>query len=247
MIAEALEFLAKIQTPKNPVTVELHGKPYAVKADGTVGEAVKPVDLRFPRPVLQVNTLSGLVGAYRAKVGELGQRVAFHVESYLSVRLLDLDADEYGKRLTYAVATHTPDTAFTFNKYMEPEQFLIAFRSSFYFNDEAVKVQQLCSTVVSGNTVAVADDGVSQEITVASGTVTKTAVVLPASGVPLIPWRTFRDANPVVSNFLLRMKGVKDALPQIALFEIDAKWQLDTMGSIRSYLAGELPDATIIA
>jgi len=40
---------------------------------------------------------------------------------------------------------------------------------------------------------------------------------------------------------------VKDALPQIALFEIDAKWQLDTMGSIRSYLAGELPDATIIA
>jgi hypothetical protein len=100
---------------------------------------------------------------------------------------------------------------------------------------------------VSGNAVAINDDGISQEVVVKSGTLTKAGIVLPSDGVPLIPWRTFRDANPVISRFLLRMKGVKDGLPLIAIFEIDAKWKLDTVSSIRSYLAGQLPDATIIA
>ena len=92
----------------------------------------------------------------------------------------------------------------------------------------------------------VADDGVSQEITLKSGTVTRAGITLPADGVRLIPWRTFREAKPVESKFLLRMKGVKDDLPQIALFEIDAKWRLDTVDAIADYLKAELPTATII-
>lgn len=247
MIAEALKFLATIQTPKDPLTVELHGQPFAVQANGTVGDAIKPVDLSWPKPVLNVSTLSGLVQAYKAKAGKLGERVALHVVNHLRVDLIDLDQDEYGKRRLYATASHAPDTSFKFGEFMDPEKFLLSFRAGFFYNDEAVKIQQLCSTVASGSAVAVADDGISQEVTTKSGTLTKANVTLPAEGVPLIPWRTFRDASPVVSRFLLRMRGVKDGLPQVALFEIDAKWQLDTVGSIRSYLAGELADATIIA
>jgi hypothetical protein len=77
--------------------------------------------------------------------------------------------------------------------------------------------------------------------------VTRSTVQLPAEGIPLIPWRTFRDASPVESKFLLRMKGVKDALPHIALYEIDAKWQLDTVNSIGKYLAAALPEIPLIA
>lgn len=248
MIKEALDFLSKLQTPKNPLTVEVHGQPFAVRPDGTIGEAVQPVDTSFDTPSLNVSTLSGLVDAHKAKVGELGERVALHIESHLCVKLLNLDLDRYGDRRLYAVARHEPDTAFEFNVFHEPEKFLISFRSGFYFNEEAVKVQQLCSTVASGNAVAVNDDGISQEVVVKSGTLTKAGIVLPADGVPLIPWRTFRDANPVESRFLLRMKGGKDGvLPRIALFEIDARWKLDTVNSIRSYLTGALPGVVIIA
>jgi hypothetical protein len=247
VIKEALEFLAKIQTPKNPLTVDIHDQPFSVKPDGTVGEVVRPIDLSWPKPAFVVSTLSGLVDAYKAKVGELGERVALAIQDHLQVNLVDLDCDKYGKRRAYAIAKHEPDTAFEFAKFYEPEKFIIAFRAGFYFNEEAVKVQQLCSTIASGNAVAVNDDGISQEVVVKSGTLTKAGIVLPADGVPLFPWRTFRDANPVQSRFLLRMKGVKDGLPLIAIFEIDARWKLDHIASIRSYLHGELPDATIIA
>lgn len=247
MIAEALEFLAKIQTPKNPQTVVVNDQTFAVEADGTVGEAIKPADLSWPKPVLALSSLSGLVAAYKSKIGKMGERVALHVVSYLQVDLVDLDENGVGKRVVYATAKHVPDTGFKFGEFMDPEPFLLKFRASFYFNDEAVKVQQLCSTIGSASGVAIADDGMSQEVTVKSGTLTKAGVTLPADGVPLIPWRTFRDANPVESRFLLRMRGVKDGLPQIALFEIDGRWQIDTVNSIRSYLAGELADAIIIA
>jgi hypothetical protein len=247
VIKEALEYLSNLQTLKNPQTVVVGGNDYAVKADGTLGEVVRKPDLRASRPTLALSTLSGLVAAYKAEIDLLGKRAAIHVADVYNVKIFDLDADEFGKRVVYAHAQHVVDTKFVFDKFMELEDFLLAFRSSFFFNDQAVKIVQLCSMVGAGNAVTVSDDGISQEVVTKSGTITKAPVTLPADGVPLIPWRTFRDANPVESRFLLRMRGVKDGLPQIALFEIDAKWKLDTIASIKSYLAAELPDATIIA
>lgn len=249
MIKELIAYLVSLQTPKNPVSVEIHGQPFEVKADGTVGVAIKPVifDMSFEKPALPLTTLSGLVAAYNAKVGSLGDRVALYISSFMKVELIDLDQTEFGKRRVYAIAQHLTETAFPFDTFLDPEPFLLKFRASFYFNDEAVMVQQLCSTICAGSGVAIADDGISQEVTVKTGTITKGGATLPADGVKLIPWRTFRDVSPVESRFLLRMRGVKDGLPQIALFEIDAKWRLDTVNSIRSYLQAELPAATIIA
>lgn len=45
---------------------------------------------------------------------------------------------------------------------------------------------------------------------------------------------------------MLRLKGSKDSVPQVALFEIDAKWELDTVASIAAYLREALPNATIL-
>ena len=247
MIKEALDFLSKLQQPTKPVTIKVGEDEYSVETDWTLGEPIRKPDLSYAKAPLALSTLSGLVTAYKAKVGQLGERVALHVVSHLQVDLVDLDQDEFGKRRVYASAKHEPDAGFKFNTYPDPEPFLLQFRAGFYFNEEAVKVQKLCSTIGAASGVAAADDSVSQEVTVKSGTVTKAGVTLPADGVQLIPWRTFRDANPVESRFLLRMRGVKDALPQIALFEIDARWKLDTVNSIRSYLAGALGEATIIA
>jgi hypothetical protein len=248
VIKEALEFLSKLQTPKNLVSVELHGQPYSVKADGTVGDLIPKPNLKHSGPVMQVSTLCAVVDAFKAKLDGLEQAsVAVHVADPFNVRVLDLAADEFGNRHIYIAAVHKAETPFQFGVFLTPERFLIDFRASFLFNEEATKVQQLCSTVESGATVSVADDGISQQVVASSGTVTKASVTLPAEGIPLIPWRTFRDAAAVESKFLLRMKASKEGVPSVALFEIDEKWKLDTVNAIRRYFEKHLPGANIIA
>jgi len=243
-----LEYLFDRLRDKQEVTHVVNGQPYAIKEDGTLGAPIRELAPQWNNPTLEVNTLAGLVDAYKAGLDELPvAEVALHIVSHLEVQLVHLKADKYGRRHVWAKARHTPDTPFKFGEYFVPEKFRIDFQSSFYLDEEAVKVLQLCSTVGSGEAVLVADDGISQEVNIKSGTVTKASVTLPSDGVSLIPWRTFREVHPVQSKFLLRMKGVKDQLPHIALFEIDAKWKLYTVEAIRKYLRHELPDAKIIA
>jgi hypothetical protein len=194
-----------------------------------------------------VSTLSGLVAAYKAGIDKLGARVAIVITDPNTVTVKDLDTDEFGKRQVYVQAKHEEVKPFAFDTYLDPEPFLLAFRVGFIYNDNAVTIQQICSTIGAATGVAVSDDGVSQEVTIKSGTITKSALQLPADGVSLIPVRFFRDANPVEAKFLLRMKGVKDSLPKIALFEIDPMWKLYAVGSIRKYLEEQLPGAVIIA
>jgi hypothetical protein len=250
-VKEVLEYLFGRVKAERPVTVHVDSQAYAVRSDGTLGDPIR--ELRpiptIEHPTVEVKTLSGLVAAVNAGIDKVDPAaVAFRIPDIYTVEVVSLVADEFGRRHVWARAQHKPETKFEFDKYYQsPESFLIAFRSSFDFNDEAVKVQQLCSAVGSGDAVTVTDDGISQEVRIVAGTVTKSTVQLPADGVPLIPWRTFRDATPVQSKFLLRMKGVKEGLPHIALFEIDAKWQLETVQSVANYLAKQLPQANIIA
>jgi hypothetical protein len=248
VIAEALQYLAKLQTPKNPITVAVNGNNYVVKVDGTLGDYIRDPNPTIQKPTLCVSTLSAVVAAYKAQLDGLDpSKVAVCVVDPRTVRIVDIVADDFGNRHAYVSAHHEFETDFMFDNYYLPEEFIIKFRSGFYFNDEATKVQQLCSKLETGSTVSIADDGMSQTVVISTGTINKSPVTLPAEGVPLIPWRTFREAAPVESKFLLRMKTAKDSLPRIALFEIDEKWIRDTMNSVRDYLREQLPEALIIA
>jgi hypothetical protein len=235
VIKEALEFLAHIQTPKNPIITSIDALPYTVKADGTLGDLIRsPVG-----SALEVRSLGAIMAAYRNRIDGLEpESTAFHVVDPLLVELIALELDEYGRRHVYARARHAPETGFEFGTYYAAEDFIIKFRSSFYFNEQAAKVQQLCSTLDAGSTVSVSDDGMSQTVVVSQGSISKASVTLPAEGVRLIPWRTFREAAPVESSFLLRMKSDKVNVPRIALFELDKKWEVETVHSIADYLAG---------
>jgi hypothetical protein len=214
-VKDFLEYLFERLKDKRPVTHTVKGQEYAVKQNGEIGAAIRELEPQWNKPTLVVSTLQGLVDAYAAKIDGLDpEKVAIRIVSHLQVQVVDKVADEFGRRHVYIAAGHLPDTKFVFGQWYEPEDFLIAFRSSFFFNEEAV---------------------------------TRSSIELPADGISLIPWRTFRDANPVVSRFLLRMRGVKDGLPKIALFEIDAKWQLDTVASLRSWIENDIPGVTVIA
>jgi hypothetical protein len=245
-MVEFLKYLLDRVKAEVPVSKEIAGQHYAVQANGTLGAPIRPLAPQWEYPTLKVSSLDGLIAAYTAKLDNLPTEVAVRIVDYLRVELISLKADEYGRRHVWASATYLDETPFTFGKFYTPEEFLIDFRSSFYFNDQAVNVQRLASTVSHETSVSVADDGMSQAITIKDGAVTRTACELPADGIPLVPWRTFREVNPVESKFLLRMKGIKDELPRIGLFEIDAKWKVDTVKSIQGYLFKALPDVPII-
>ncbi len=242
---ELLEYLFDRLKAKQPATQRVNDQEYALKADGTIGEPIRELAPKFDAPTLRVSTLSGLVSVYRAKLDDLPEACALHIESPMRVSLLSTMADAWGRRHQWAFAEHRQETLFTFGKYYSSEEFLILFRSAFLFNENAVKIQRLLSGLTTENSVSVADDGLSQVVTIKDGTVTRTAVELPPE-IPLIPWRTFRDAAPVESKFMLRLKSVQGGVPAVALFEVDAMWALDTVQSIASYLQAQLPDARII-
>ena len=250
-MVEIFERILDALKEKRPVTHKIDDQVYAVKADGTLGEPVRDL-APLAKPTFQVQTLSGLCELYKAKLDNFDgededSRCAAHVVGYRQVDLVALLADDHGRRHVYASARHGAETPFKFNTFHAVEQFIIDFRTSFLFNEEAVKVLKVCSNLESGQAVSTADDGLSQRLEVKAGTTHKTEVVLPSEGIPLIPWRTFRDADPVESKFLLRLKASKEGLPAVALYEIDQKWQLDAVNAIADYLKKQLPGATIIA
>lgn len=243
---EVLSYLFGRLKDVKPVVLEVGRQTYAVKADGTLGDPVRELAPHFVKPTLSVATLEGLAEAHKAKLDDIPDEVAFHIESPTSVALVSLQADPWARRHVWARATHRQESLFSFGKFYSSEDFIILFRASFMFEENAVQIQRLLSTLSAENSVSVSDDGLSQVVTVKEGTVSRTAVELPPE-IPLIFWRTFRDATPVVSKFMLRLKGVKDSVPLVALFEIDAKWQLDTMNSIADALRGYAPGVKILA
>lgn len=241
-----LEYLFSRLKADRPVTHSVNGQPYTVNEDGTLGAPVRELPPQFVKPTFAVSTLAGLAALVKAKVDGADEKLALHVVDYQTVVLTQLEADEFGRRHVYARAKYGTETRFLFGKYMQPEEFRIAFIASFYFNDDASKVVQLVSSLGAGEAVAVTDDGMCQQVEVKSGVVTRSAVQLPSDGIPLTPWRTFREVNPVTSKFLLRLKAVKDSLPHIALHEIDAKWELDTVHAIQKWLEREVPEVPVI-
>jgi hypothetical protein len=209
---------------------------------------VRDLAPQWIKPTLEVGSLGALAEVYRARIDDCEEDTAFHVADYRTVRLIRMKADEFGQRHIYAAAKYAEETPFRFNQFLAPETFIIDFRASFYWNEEAVKVSTVVSHLESAHQVVVADDGLSQRLEITKETrYLKTPVTLPAEGVPLIPWRTFREAAPVESRFLLRLRMVKDAPPNAALFEIDQKWKLDTVESVAAWIRGELPQARVIA
>lgn len=233
---DVVEYLFGRLKDKTPVTVAVDGQAYAVKADGTLGAPVRELEPQFIKPTFKVQTLSALSLAVAAGIDSFGSEVALHVVDYRTVQLVSTRADAYGHRHVFVEARHEEECAFQFDTFMPAEKFLIDLKTSFFTTDDAVKVQRVVSSLESGQNVTTADDGLSQRLELKAGTVSKAEVVLPADGVPLIPWRTFRDAAPVESKFLLRLKGQKDGVPHAALFEIDAKWKLDTVKSVAAWL-----------
>ncbi len=246
-----LDWFKSLNKPDRPVTVAVHGEPFAVKQDGTLGDRVPPILPIAPvaTPMLSLTTLSGLVAAFSANVDgftDLGPS-AVQVESFDSVALVSLKSDEWGRRHVWARAKSTEVNLFRFGEYLDPETFLITAQAGFMpIDGHYTNMLKLCSSLTAGNSVQVADDGYSQKVTISEGGVTRGEVEL-SPRVSLRPYRTFREVDPVESDFLLRFRAQKDALPHVALIPVDAgRWKTDTALMVRTWLKNNLPEGTTI-
>ncbi|HEU5397958.1 MAG TPA: hypothetical protein VFV77_01650 [Gammaproteobacteria bacterium] len=214
----------------------------------SLGEMLLP-----PLPdTLKLSTLTGLCDAVKA--GMLGNAdpdlLAVRVRDHLNVDVVAHAADRYGRRPTLATATHKPLDAFRFDEfYTDPQKFIVAFQASFLLNDpDGTYLLKLASNLTAvGSSVHMADDGINQRVTLKQGEVsTGEHQVRPR--LKLIPRRTFDEAAPVESEFLVRLRQTGEGVPAIALFSIDGtKWVGESMRSIKSYLDSQELGIPVIA
>ncbi|HEV2322009.1 MAG TPA: hypothetical protein VGT42_06540, partial [Gammaproteobacteria bacterium] len=147
-------------------------------------------------------------------------------------------------RDTVVKAEHKPATPFVFDTfYADPSKFIIALNASFLVTEELVQLQRLASAMTAKSEIGTQDDGFSQTVTVKRGEVT-TAEVKLKPRCKLVPMRTFDEAAPVESEFLVRLKQTEQGVPAIALFSVDGtKWQGQCMQSIKNWLQQALGTA----
>lgn len=249
-----LDWFKTLNKADRPVSVEIKGDHFAVKGDGTLGDAIHPVLPKAPvaTPVLELSTLSGLVAAFKSNVDGFNEdkgAYAIQVESFDCVALVSLAADEWGRRHVWARTKSTEINPFKFGEYLDPETFLITAQSGFMpIDGHYTNMLRLCSSLKAGSSVQVSDDGYSQKVVIQEGGVSHGEISLPPR-ISLRPYRTFREVDPIESDFLLRFKAQKDSLPLVALIPVDAgRWKTDTAHMVAAWLRRTLPDnATVIA
>ncbi|SEG56023.1 hypothetical protein SAMN05421819_3539 [Bryocella elongata] len=198
-------------------------------------------------PVVSLTSLSGFIDAYGAGVdGFSAEETAVHVVDHLTVQLVSLRADEYGRRKVYLQAVCDEVNPFPFDSYLQPETFLLKLESGFRPTDNVIALQKLASSLSSESSIKTQDNGLTQTIEIRQGAASHTEVPLPRR-IPLLAYRTFREIDPVQSEFLVRLKAEPNKLPTIALLQVDAdKWKHDTALVVKHWLVSQLPEKTVV-
>lgn len=245
MITDLFKQLKQAFNPVPP-TYKVDGREYMVRqtSDGPeLGKLIVPPS----KPTLQLNTLTGFRDAYVAKIDGFADSVV-QVIDHNTVGLVALKADENGQRHEWMRSVNQEGNPFPFEQHQTPEQFLLSLQMGFLPTEEVIQLQRLASSLSNESSISTQDDGYSQSITVKQGAVTRAEIPLPKR-IKLMPYRTFREIDPVESEFIVRLKGASGQLPTIALIPVDAgRWKNDTALLVKYWLTANLPkDAVVIA
>lgn len=231
MVKEALEYLRK-----------------TAHAEALGNYVTQPVYLPPPEPtakpigVVSLRSVVEYLAANRDNVDL--SKVAIQVESPTSVGVIGPLAGRHRQRecLMSAVA-EVP--ALVLGKYVEREDMQIMLMSRFApHGDDQLDAVKLVSTVTSGTTRSVGDDGVQQEVAVQRGAATK-ARDLVKRVYFLAPYRTFVEVEQPASPFVLRIRGDEEEI-QVALFEADGgAWRLLARERVAAWLREQLAARSI--
>ncbi len=197
---------------------------------------------------LSVETLTGLVD-YCKQLSLDGldpAHLLLHVENYREVHLLSKLTGVTRFRDMYLEAA-CANSPFQFGSFMQHSAFMIALQSMFQDFGDRSKVAKVIGTLKAEEARTSQDNGMTQRVTATAGIAVVAEVDVP-NPVLLKPWRTFPEIEQPPSNFVLRVQGGRDTLPQIALFEADGgMWKREAALAIREYLKANIPNIAIIA
>lgn len=224
-----------VSQTKEPKTYEVGGRHYLALPPGWTEQHRKPGAVAS----LKVCTLTGLLD-YLAH--EPVTKGIIHVESptLVSVRgpIEEEEATEF-RRQTFLVATTEQFGApFRFGVFQGTEEFMIGLQTAFVRDAILIDFMALVAGIRDGATVTLADDGISQSVTVQQGVSYVGEKKVP-SPVTLAPYRTFAEIDQPASPFVVRLQRAQreGGLPQVALFEADGqRWKLEAIQKIAAFL-----------
>lgn len=231
MIKEAINKVLEMAAPN---LVEAHDGSYSDK---------KLERICVPKAAqLEFSTLDSLVEFIKAG-DERANYEIIQIVAPTTVRLMSkLNFDQ--EREVYAEVTPIIPK-FQFDHFIDLESFNIGIQAKFQDDSAGHKsvILQVAGNYNEENGVQVADDGVTQGVTIKQG-VRMSNVAVP-NPVTLRPIRTFIEVEQPESKFVFRMKEGGRA----ALFEADGKaWHIEAVCSIKNYLKEKLgDDITILA
>lgn len=229
MLKEALEYIRKT------ANAEAIGDLYT-----------QPVHLPPAEPTarpIEVKSLTSVVDYLQANRDGLDlQKVAVLVESPTYVRVIGPLTGRHRQRECSMLASAEIPTV-VLDRYVEREDMQIMLMSRFDASEDAANdyfdAVKLVSTVTSGTTRTVGDDGVQQEVSVQRGAATK-ARDLVKRVYYLAPYRTFAEIEQPVSPFVLRIRGDEEEI-QVALFEADGgAWKIQARERVATWLREQL-------
>ena len=214
-------------------------EPHIEKIDGEVysDKILRRIAHNPKADCITMTTLRSLVDYIKSGADEMEEKMIIHVVSPTQVKLYsNLDFDRVRE---YMVEVNAELPEFSFNRFINHENFIINMQSKFIANNDRELLLKFAGTVESGTIADYGDDGVSQKATVRTGVASKADAVVP-SPVRLKPYRTFTEVDQPESNFVFRMKDKYEGV-QCALFEADGgAWKLHAMESIQEYLEEQL-------
>jgi hypothetical protein len=227
-------FVEKILELRQPVTLEVAGRPYS-----TVGlMSVIP-----PSPdCLKVNTLTGLVDYLREnRDGLLVEQLIVHVVDPVTVVVRSPIMPPFQQRRAYLSAHYAPP-AFPFGQFMPMEEFVINVLAKFAGSNSQTELLKVLGNITGEASKNLADDGVTQIITARTG-VARVGEVAIKNPVMLSPFRTFSEVDQPLSPFIYRLKDSGGGNFTGALFEADGgQWRLAAIDNVATYLRDSLPD-----
>lgn len=237
MLKELAEYLV---AQSAPTTLKFDGIEYVNRSMNMMAPPLAPK--------LTVNTLTGFVDYILQRMPLPLSEWIIWVESYKAVSLVDAAGDAYGRR-PCLIRAELPEglKPFRFDTFHDRESFVIGLQSLFVPTSPVQSVLEIASGLTDSQVVTSEDDGISQSTTIKRGVASLKQAIVVKGRVPLQPYRTFREVEQPISEFIFRLRS-QDGVPGCALFEADGgKWQLDAMLTIKAWLEAKELGLRVVA
>lgn len=224
--------------------IKVEGKEYTTRE-----VFLAPEDRTYQPPILQLNTLTGVVDYLKSMDDPLAKEniKAIVIGSPTILFLVGALVGEKKERSVYAKVEAIQGGKFAFGLYLNQEDFVINLGACFVANDDREKIAEVASHIIAEDSVTLSDDGMSQTVSTKSGLagVKRITVKNPVSLAPVS--RTFAEVEQPISQYIFRQQKGRNGA-EFALFEVqNPVWILDAKAKIKAYFAEHLPGMVVIA